>query len=337
MDTRRNSKWKKIEFYIVVPLMLMACSLSSAIPTISSSLTQTQTQGASTAQDTQVANQTDTPAVSTLAPSGSPSPTAAQPFNRTPTVQLPQSFTYADLTFTVTKAEITNQVSDTDPTVDPSNNTYARLSIKVANATTLDVKIPAGRFTLKLGDGTSYKKGFIDEVVGKSSGNVSLQFVIPMTETWTGAQLSLDEEGTVPGVVMLDKPQPASQYPITLTAGQKLTLKRPRPMTYTVNTAVMELDGLGVRAKIGNHYLVLGMSAYCNDTTSCYVGMEEMRLVVDGAPESADILIPIASDINYQASANVQAAFVVPDNAAKLVFEVGEVGKETVQTPIPLK
>jgi hypothetical protein len=249
---------------------------------------------------------------------------------------LPQSFTYANLTFSVTKAEITNQVSDTDPSIDPSN-TYARLSIKVVNLTTLDVIIRDGRFALKLGDGTSYTQDFIDEVAGRDSGNVSLQFIIPTNETWSGAQLSLDEGGTVPGVVMLDGPQSTSRYPITLTAGQKLTLKKFRPMTYTVNTAVMDLDGLGVRAKIGNHYLVLGMSAYCNNSTSCYVGPEEMRLIVDGVPESAKNMVPNASDINFQASADVQAAFVVPDNAAKLVFEVGEVGKENVQIPISLK
>jgi hypothetical protein len=62
-----------------------------------------------------------------------------------------------------------------------------------------------------------------------------------------------------------------------------------------------------------------------------------MRLIVDGVPESAKNMVPNASDINFQASADVQAAFVVPDNAAKLVFEVGEVGKENVQIPISLK
>jgi hypothetical protein len=253
MVTRRNSKWTKIELLIAIPLMLMACSLSSAIPATSTNVPQTATQPAPTAQ------QTETPAPTTT--------TAPQPINLAPGVQLPQSFTYADLTFSVTRAEITNQVSDTDPSIDPKN-TYARLSIEVVNLTALDVIIRAGRFTLKLGDGTSYTKSFIDEVTGKGSGNVSLQFIIPANETWNGAQLSLDEKGTVPGVVMLDGSQSPGQYPITLTAGQVLTLKTFRPMTYTVNTAVMDLDGLGVRAKIGNHFLVLGITAYCNTTTS---------------------------------------------------------------------
>ena len=336
MGTRRNSKWIKIEFIIAVPLMIMACSLSSAIPTISNTATQTETQGGPTTQPsvtqgTQVVDQTATLAVSAATLTAVP-----QPFTRTPTVQLPQSFTYANLTFSVTKAEITNQVSDTNPAVDPTN-TYARLSIKIVNLTTLDVIIRAGRFTLNLGDGTSYKRVFTDEITGKGSGNVSLQFIVPTNETWSGAQLSLDEAGTVPGVVMLDGSQPTSQYPITLTAGQKLTLKNFRPMTYTVNSALMDLDGLGVRAKIGNHYLVLGLSAYCNNSTSCYVGPEEMRLIVDGVPESAETMVPNASDVIFQASADVQAAFVVPDNAAKLVFEVGEVGKEIIQIPMPLK
>lgn len=319
MDTRRNSKWTKIELLIAIPLMLMACSLSSAIPA-------TSTVIPTEIQDTPTAQPSEAPTLTT----------APQPFIQTPTVQLPQAFTYADLTFSVTKAVITNQVSDTNPAIDPTN-TYARLSIMVVNSTALDVIIKAGHFALKFGDGTSYTKNFIDKVTGKSSGNVSLQFIVPANETWSGAQLSLDEKDTVPGVVMLDGPQSTSQYPITLTAGQKLTLKTFRPMTYTVNTAVMDLDGLGVRAKIGYHYLVLGITAYCNTTTSCYVGPEEMRLIVDGVPESAENLVPIASDVHFQASADVQAAFVVPDNAAKLVFEVGEVGKETVQTPMPLK
>ena len=43
------------------------------------------------------------------------------------------------------------------------------------------------------------------------------------------------------------------------------------------------------------------------------------------------------ADVKFQATTDVQAAFIVPDNAAKLVFEVGEVGKEKVQTVIALK
>ena len=320
MNTRRNSKWTKIELFIAGALMLMACSLSSAIPATSTNTPQTATQAAPTAQ------QTKTPAPTTV----------PQTINLLPGIQLPQSFTYADLSFSVTRAVITNQVSDTDPSIDPKN-TFARLSINIVNLTTLDVIIRTGRFTLKFGDGTSYTKSFIDEVKGKSSGNISLQFIIPANETWSGAMLSLDEKGTVPGVVMLDGPQSPSQYPITLTAGQKLTLKTFRPMTYTINTAVMDLDGLGVRAKIGNHYLVLGITTYCNTTTSCYVGPEEIRLVVDGAPEGVETLLPIATDVHFQTSADVQAAFVVPDNAGKLVFKVGEVGKENAQIPIPLK
>ena len=193
-------------------------------------------------------------------------------------------------------------------------------------------------FTLTLGDGTKVTQDFIFEVVGKETKNANLQFIVPATETWKGAQLSLDENGnTVPGVVMLDGTQPTSQYPITLTAGQKFTLKQPWPMTYTVNTAVMDLDGLGVRAKIGNHYLVLDMSVYCNDTTDCFAGQETMRLIVDGTSESAETIVPNASDIKYQTTADVQAAFIVPDTAAKLMFEVGEVGKETRQAPIAIK
>lgn len=321
MDTRRTSKWTKIELLFAVPLMLMACSLSSAIPATSTNVNPTETLGAPTAQPSEASTLTTA---------------SRQPIHLAPTVQLPQSFTYADLTFSVTKAEITNQVSDTDLSIDPTN-TYARLSIKVVNLTALDVKIPAGRFILKLGDGTRYTQNLIEEVIGKSSDNVALQYIVPANETWSGAQLSLDEKGTVPGMVKLDGPQATSPYPITLTAGQKLTLKTFRPMTYTVNTAVMDLDGLGVRTKLGSHYLVLGISTYCNNSTGCYVGPEEMRLIVDGVPESPETMVPDSSDLNYQGSEDVQAAFVVPDNAAKLVFGVGEVGKDTTQTPMPLK
>src|SRR5271157_3108669 len=321
MDARRISKWTKIELLFAIPLMLMACSLSSAIPATSTTVIPTDTQGAPTAQATEAPTLTTAP---------------LQPIHLTPTITLPQSFKYADLTFNVTKAEITNQVSDTNPSIDPTN-TYARLSIQVVNLTALEVKIPAGHFILKLGDGTKYSQDLIEDGLGKGSDDVSLQYIVPANETWSGAQLSLDEKGTVPGVVKLDGPQATSLYPITLTAGQKLTLKTFRPMTYTVNTAVMELDGLGVRAKIGSHYLVLGINAYCNNSVGCYVGPEEMRLIVDGVPESPETIVPDSSDLNYQGSEDVQAAFVVPDNATKLGFEVGEVGKGTTQTPMPMK
>src|SRR5664280_514082 len=113
MGTRRNSKWTIIKFFMAVPLMLMACSLSS-VTSIVNKAAQVATQAASTtqqpgAQSTAGGNQAATPAPGSQGGADNLTPTAAaQAFDRTPKVQLPQSFTYADLTFSVTKADITN-------------------------------------------------------------------------------------------------------------------------------------------------------------------------------------------------------------------------------------
>ena len=151
MNTRRNSKKTIIEFLIAIPLLLMACSLSSVIPSIGNKANQVETQVAPTLQQlgtqgAQAVNQATSTEVSTMAPSGTatPNPTPTpQPILLTPSVQLPQAFTYAGVQFNVTKAVITNEVSDTDPSIDPTN-TYARVTIKVVNPTTLDVKFPDG-------------------------------------------------------------------------------------------------------------------------------------------------------------------------------------------------
>ena len=92
MGTRRNSKWTKLELFLVVPLLLMACSLGSVV-TGGSQATPTNTVA-------------DTPVATTPAPSDTPAPTLVKPIRIAPTVQLPLSFTYANLTITVATAEI---------------------------------------------------------------------------------------------------------------------------------------------------------------------------------------------------------------------------------------
>lgn len=263
---------------------------------------------------------------------GQSGPTAV-PVERVLSTTPPRSFKYADLQFTVTKGVISNKdTAGSNPDVAALD-----LTLSVTNPTKDYVGVNTGLMQLKLGNGAVYKKRFDTGIQARDTNEYTLSFEVPLTTTWQGAQLSLDESDTEPATVVLEGAAPAPQYPLKLAAGAEATVKSP-PLTYKLKDGLVDLDGMGKRAAKDKRYLVLSVVVSNKEQVgNVFVGSENFRIIVNGTPMSAEKLSPAAKAVDPLSEQEFQMAFLVPASATTAELQVGEASKDTASIPLDLK
>ena len=116
---------------------------------------------------------------------------------RTLSTDPPVTFRYASIDFTVKKALITNELphfqghySDTDATI--------YLTLSATNDNIYDTRISSGLLDLKLGS-EDYKKPVDTGVQSRDTQSIDFEWdSVPLTTTWAGAQLNINQEGKEP-------------------------------------------------------------------------------------------------------------------------------------------
>lgn len=269
-------------------------------------------------------------------PKPTPRPTVA-PIMREVEDAAERTFKYADLDFSVTKATISNQVPNSDPPRYSRNDATLDLTLSVTNPTKDYVFIDAGLLRLKFEGAKEIKEPFNGSVEARDTQEFEFQWEVPITTTWEGAQLILDESDKEPVTLALSGAVEKSQYPVKLTAGAEVSVDKPVKLTYKVLEAMLDLNGQGKRVEVGKRFVLLKVLAQNKDSAyNVYVGPESFRLLVDGVPKAAERLDPAAEAIDPLSEQEFQIVFLIPANAKKIELEVGEAGKSTAKIPIEL-
>lgn len=277
----------------------------------------------------------DSSSTSSSAGSSVASAASAPTFERQLAPGAPRTAKYAGLQFTVTKGVISNRAPDvTDG--DNSNPATADITLSVVNTLPEDVQLRNGLWQLRLGDGTTYKQPYEENITARDTQERKLSFRVPLAAKWDGAQLSFDEQDKEPAMIMLDGSSPQPPYPIRLAATGEATLKDPA-LVFTLTNASIDLDAFGRRAEQGKRYLNLTVRVANNETNAGEFLPEYIRLVVDGTPET-----PERDDNNTAVEPGSKVehtmAFVIPANASSVELQLGKSGaQETAKIPIDLK
>lgn len=259
---------------------------------------------------------------------------ASAPIDRALQITQPRTFKYADLQYTVTKAEISKRVASELP-IDNSKPAVADITFSVVNTRKDGVAIRSAQWQLKLGDGSVYKRPYEDNFQPRDTQERKISFHVPETAQWTGAQISLDEQDKEPATMMLDGNAQPLQYAITLPATGEKTTKDPT-ITYAIQSANIDMDGFGQRAALGKRYLNLTVHITCKDGGNEFLP-EFFRLLTDGAPS-----VPENSSDNTvltcPGSQDYMMSYVIPASAAAGELEVGRTEVQKTETiPIDLK
>jgi hypothetical protein len=238
----------------------------------------------------------------------------------------------------VKKALITNELphsqghySDTDATI--------YLTLSGTNDNTSDVRISSALIDLTLGS-EEYKKPIDTGVQSRDTQSIDFEWdSVPLTTTWSGATLNINQEDKEPVIVSLDNPQP-SQYPIKLMPGTDVVAGS-SPITYSVTLAQMGLDGISSntllqQADLDSRFVTIKFSATNQSSTGdAYVGPEDLVLRADDKPIKADYLDPGAEAVQPLHMAKFTGWFEVPADTKSLVLEVGNAGN-IAQIPLTM-
>jgi hypothetical protein len=262
---------------------------------------------------------------------------AASPLERPLQLSEPRTMKYANLQFTLTKAVISNRVTNDQPQ-DKANLALADLTFSVVNTLKDGVAIRSALWQLKLGDGSVYKLPYEDDLAPRDTKERMISFRVSPSSEWKGAQVSLDEQDKEPATVVLDGPAPPQQYPVKLASGGEATTKEPM-MTYTILGASVDVDSAGQRAALGKRYLNLSVRVANKEPAGSGGNFlpEFFRLMIDGAP-SAPENVSDNNIINGQSSQDITMSFVIPESATKVELEVGKPDmQQTARIPIVLR
>lgn len=247
---------------------------------------------------------------------------------------LPRDVRYASLDFKVNSAAVTNRVPGNSSQAPRyrSDQAYAELNLLITSSlTTKAVYLETDLARLQLADGKTYPEssGWSGSFDKQASSDARLVFTVPYSATLKGAKLVLQESGKEPATLPLDGPAPVAQFPIKLASGQHATAGT---VNYTVLSATLDLDANGQRADAGKRFLLLGLRV--ENTSDSRGGMalsgDYFRLVVDGVPRAPDV--SPSTVISAKSAVDGDVVFVVPETAAKVDLQVGEVGHDQPAT-----
>ncbi len=256
------------------------------------------------------------------------------PVERQLQLNQPRVMKYADLQFTVTKAVISGRVNEELP-IDNSKPDVADITFSVVNTLKDGVSIRSGLWQLKLADGSVYKQPYEDNFQARDTQERKISFRVPETAQWNGAQITLDEQDKEPATMLLEGNSPPPQYPINLSATGEASTKDPT-MTYTIQSANIDVDAFGRRAALGKRYLNLTVHIACKEGGNEFVP-EFFRLLTDGAPSVPENASE-SNVLNCPGSEDYSMAYVIPASANSVELEVGRtVVQTTAKIPIDLK
>ncbi|MBI3968649.1 MAG: hypothetical protein HY329_23690 [Chloroflexi bacterium] len=282
-----------------------------------------------------VATATGGGAESNRAPGGPPRPTAT-PVEREMPTDPPRSLKYADLEITAKKGTISNRLPGELPRY-RSDGATLELTLAAVNPTAESARIDAGQLQLKLQDGSIHRAPLNIGVQARDSVDTRIRFEVPLTATWTGAQLTIDQLGKEPGVLPLDGPVPAKQFPAKLAGGAEVSVPTP-PVTYKLIDVAVDLDGAGTRAPVGTWFVIFGVLASNRDNRlDAFVGPGSFRLFVDGTPMTHQRLNPAAEAVGAGRSKEFRVTFTIPAATNSVELELGEADKGAKRIPVDLK
>ena len=260
-----------------------------------------------------------------------PGPTPV-PIERTLDTATPRTFTYANAEFTVERGVITNKLSD-DPPIYLPDTASLDLALSVTNPTGGSISLYNGLLKVRLADGTEVQEQFNQGIAPRDTGEFDFSFEVPITATWEGAVLSLDELEKEPATIPLSGEMPQPNYPATLPDGAEATTGEPA-VTFTIDDAALDLDAFNTRADLGKRFLIFAVDA--SSQATALIGSDSFRLVIDGTPQAADFIDPVAEVISQDDDKEFTVAFQVPAEATRVELAVGDVNGETKTIPFDL-
>lgn len=259
---------------------------------------------------------------------------AASPVERPLQITSPRKLKYAELEFTVAKAVISTPAAGEQAEEEGAS---AVVTLSVVNPTKEDIHIRDGQWQLALGDGSVDKQPYSLNIDSRETKETKIPFRVPLHAQWGGAKLTLDEEGKQPASVLLDGDVQSPQFPARLSTGATANTKDPA-MTYTIESATVDLDGSGSRAEIGKRYLNLIVRVVDQEAGSAGQFLPEFfRLLIDGQPSSPENTGD-KTTVAPQGTEDFTMYFVIPETAEHVELEVGKPEIQTTEKiPIDLK
>jgi hypothetical protein len=256
-----------------------------------------------------------------------------------------RSVRFADMTYTVTHAVVTNATlrSYGGPEPEPSEDVHLVLHLTVENELNgrvqhfdLDFfKLESGGDTL---DAVQVPGQPVFTAQAAGAVDVLIAFEVAEDFDFAGSTLVVAEPGTEPAPMPLTGTVPASGYPFEVEAepGDHAMTSGPCDMTVTPLLAEVDLDaridGVGSasaidgsrRAAIGERFLRLDMQVTVV-AGSCVVGTVGdaiFRLEIDGVPRGAINNVNFLIDPGE--TSDFQLLYRVPEDAAELVLLAGQ-------------
>ncbi len=257
---------------------------------------------------------------------GSPLSPGASPVEQAIANPTSRGFKYANLEFKLTQGVISTQPGSDLGASNP-NGAQLKLTLAITNPTKEVIRVSAGLFQIKLGNGTVLKQPVDLSLQARDTKPYDLLFNVPLASKWEGAQLQLDEKDKEPVLMALDGRVTTSPYPITLAADTEARVEKPK-VTYKLTSASLDLDAQGERVEKGKYFLVMSiLASNREDKSEVYVGDENFRLMIDGKPQSPDKIDPVATGVKELGKQDFALAFAIPQAAKSVTLEVGEPGK----------
>jgi uncharacterized protein YraI len=306
---------------------LAALPVADAPPLPSS---PTTTGGSASTSD--VANASKTPSANP-ASSG-----ATTTINRPLDTELPRDVRFGDLVFTVNAARISSEpptFSGFDPST-ATNRIFAAIDVSVYNPLAeQSLLVGTNQVKLQLGDGRTYDEisRWSTAIPADTTQETTLFYFVPQSATWQGARLVVRMPGKEPAVLALDGSIPRPEFPMQLNSGAATTTDL---VSFRIVSAALDLDNDGVRANLGERFLILTLQVL-NDNTAkgnVLIGDEYFRLRVADTPlapiNSVSDVVPVRS------AKRVKVVFIVPADATSADLQVGQVGGDTASMPVSL-
>jgi hypothetical protein len=261
------------------------------------------------------------------------------PVSRPLSAGLPRTGQYANLDFTVTKANISNQMPGRGSQAPrfAADKAYAYISTHIKNSLPdKSIYLTDGELHLELADGNQYAdiNDWADNIDRQSAKDVDFAFQVPPNATWQGARLIFGTSKNEQTALPLDGVAPTPQYPVKLAAPPPANVQG---IIYAVTAARLDLDYDGVRVDAGKRYLLLDMKVNNQSSSgiAIAIGPNNFRAIAGDTP-LAPLDAPIEA-VPANSAVEGRVAFVVPADVQRIDLQLGEVGKNTARLPLTIK